>query len=45
MRLMIIGIPEAIHVGRHFIQAAHDLGIDANLRDSNAAFALSLIHI
>lgn len=39
MRLLIIGIPEATHVGGHFIKAAHDLGIDANLRDSNAAFA------
>ncbi|MCI0391795.1 MAG: glycosyltransferase [Acidobacteria bacterium] len=37
--LLIVGIPEPIHVGAHLLQAARALGLPVDLRDSNIAFA------
>jgi spore maturation protein CgeB len=39
LRLLIVGIPQPSHVGRHFLNAATSLGWEATLMDVHAAFA------
>jgi len=38
-RLLIVGNSDPIHVGAHLLQAAHTLGIEAEIVDTGAAFA------
>jgi len=38
-RIVIVGNPDEVHVGRHLLQAAHALGIDARLCDTTAAYS------
>jgi len=39
LRLLIVGIPQPSHVGRHFLNAATSLGWEVTLMDVHAAFA------
>jgi spore maturation protein CgeB len=37
--LFIVGIPEVVHVGAHFLEAAKSLGLEASIRDMREAYA------
>src|SRR6516164_2407202 len=38
-RILIVGNPEIIHAGAHFLEAATSLGLDASLEDVRQAYA------
>jgi len=42
-RIVIVGNPDEVHVGRHLMHAAHEMGIEATLCDTRAAYAGSKI--